>query len=306
MIKPTNKVVFKMLSIKNISKSYGNKKALKNISIDLNEGTCFGLIGPNGAGKSTLMKIIVGIIPSDEGMVDHENLKKDIGYVPQEICLEESVSALQNLTFFGRLYNLKGKALQIRAEEVLSYIGLTERKKDKVKTFSGGMKRRLNIGCALMNEPQIIIMDEPTVGIDPQSRNYILNMVDRMKKENRTIIYSTHYMEEAEKICDEVAFIDKGKIIQQNTMEELLQNHAVPAIYFKFKENHTKVKELDSFGTIQAYKNGYILSTNNPMQTMEELLQISNEKSFIFEHFELMQPRLEDVFFKLTGTELRA
>lgn len=295
-----------MLSIKDISKSYGTKEVLKDISINLKEGSCFGLIGPNGAGKSTLMKIIVGIIISDDGIINANNLKKEVGYVPQEICLVENVTALQNLIFFGRLYNLKGKALQKRAEEVLTYIGLTERKKDKVKTFSGGMKRRLNIGCALMNEPRLVIMDEPTVGIDPQSRNYILKMVERMKQENRTIIYSTHYIEEAEKICDEVAFIDKGKIIHQNTMEELLRNHAVPAIYFKLKGSHSKMTDHELLGNIQAYKNGFVLTTKNPMQTMDKMLQISKENSFVFEHFELMQPRLEDIFFKLTGTDLRA
>lgn len=295
-----------MLSIKDISKSYGTKEVLKDISINLKEGSCFGLIGPNGAGKSTLMKIIVGIIKSDDGIINANHLKKEVGYVPQEICLEENVTALQNLIFFGRLYNLKGKVLQKRAEEVLTYIGLTERKKDKVKTFSGGMKRRLNIGCALMNEPRLVIMDEPTVGIDPQSRNYILKMVERMKQENRTIIYSTHYIEEAEKICDEVAFIDKGKIIHQNTMEELLRNHAVPAIYFKLKGSHSKMTDHELLGNIQAYKNGFVLPTKNPMQTMDKMLQISKENSFVFEHFELMQPRLEDIFFKLTGTDLRA
>lgn len=295
-----------MLSIKDISKSYGTKEVLKDISINLKEGSCFGLIGPNGAGKSTLMKIIVGIIKSDDGIINANHLKKEVGYVPQEICLVENVTALQNLIFFGRLYNLKGKALQKRAEEVLTYIGLTERKKDKVKTFSGGMKRRLNIGCALMNEPRLVIMDEPTVGIDPQSRNYILKMVERMKQENRTIIYSTHYIEEAEKICDEVAFIDKGKIIHQNTMEELLRNHAVPAIYFKLKGSHSKMTDHELLGNIQAYKNGFVLPTKNPMQTMDKMLQISKENSFVFEHFELMQPRLEDIFFKLTGTDLRA
>ena len=295
-----------MLSITDISKWYGTKEVLKDISINLKEGSCFGLIGPNGAGKSTLMKIIVGIIISDDGIINANNLKKEVGYVPQEICLVENVTALQNLIFFGRLYNLKGKALQKRAEEVLTYIGLTERKKDKVKTFSGGMKRRLNIGCALMNEPRLVIMDEPTVGIDPQSRNYILKMVERMKQENRTIIYSTHYIEEAEKICDEVAFIDKGKIIHQNTMEELLRNHAVPAIYFKLKGSHSKMTDHELLGNIQAYKNGFVLTTKNPMQTMDKMLQISKENSFVFEHFELMQPRLEDIFFKLTGTDLRA
>ncbi|MEI3606890.1 ABC transporter ATP-binding protein [Pseudogracilibacillus sp. SE30717A] len=295
-----------MLSIKHLRKSYGATNALKNISIDFNEGSCFGLIGPNGAGKSTLMKILVGIIERDEGIIKSKHTKKEIGYVPQELCLEENVSALQNLLFFGKLYHLKGTALKKRAEEVLDSVGLTERKKDKVKTFSGGMKRRLNIGCALMNNPRLIIMDEPTVGIDPQSRQFILKMVEQMKKENRTIIYSTHYIEEAEKVCDEVAFIDKGEIVQQDSIEDLLRNHAIPSIYFKLQEPYEKQLDIHTFGDVEAYKNGYMLSTKNPMLTMENMLQISKEKKVIFEHFELMQPRLEDVFFKITGTELRA
>lgn len=160
MIKPSNKVVLMLLEIENITKKFGAKAVLEDVSLNLKEGSCFGLIGPNGAGKSTLMKIIVGIIHSDKGVIHPKIQKEDIGYVPQEICLEENASAIQNLTLFGSLYHLKGKALQIRAEEVLSYIGLTEHKKDQVNTFSGGMKRRLNIGCALMNRPRIIIMED--------------------------------------------------------------------------------------------------------------------------------------------------
>lgn len=311
MMKTSKKVVFIMLSIQNISKKFGSKIAVKNISLDLKEGKCFGLVGPNGAGKSTLIKIIVGIIHQYEGTVQFDaDLSKDwkqqVGYVPQEICLEENVSALQNLYFFGKIYNLKAKVLHDRAEKVLSYIGLTDRKKDKVKTFSGGMKRRLNIGCALMNEPRLIIMDEPTVGIDPQSRQYILNMIAQMKKENRTIIYSSHYMEEVEKICDEVAFIDYGVIIEQNKIATILQNHGIPAVFFTSKDNDTIIKEVQSFGTVTPNKNGYTLTTRNPMNAMEKILQICKKHSLVLDQFEFVQPKLEDVFFTLTGSELRA
>jgi len=302
-------VVVILLAIKNISKNFGATTALKNISLDLKEGSCFGLVGPNGAGKSTLLKIIVGIIADHKGVIEFEgklSSKQNIGYVPQEISLEENVSALQNLYFFGELYGLKGKVLQTRADEVLSYIGLTERKKDKVKTFSGGMKRRLNIGCALMNEPQLIIMDEPTVGIDPQSRNYILDMIKQMKEENRTIIYSSHYIEEVERICDDVAFIDQGNIIEHNRIENIVRKHAAPAVFFACKNKDQLAKKIESFGTVKQQNNGYILTTPNPMQAMERLLQISRENNIILDHFQLMQPRLEDVFFSLTGSELRA
>jgi len=216
------------------------------------------------------------------------------------------VSAMQNLYFFGELYGLKRKVLHARANEVLSYIGLFERKKDKVKTFSGGMKRRLNIGCALMNEPQLIIMDEPTVGIDPQSRNYILSMIEQMKEENRTIIYSSHYIEEVEKICDDVAFIDKGNIIEHNQIKNIVRKHAEPAVFFACKNKDQLAKEIQSLGAVKRQNNGYMLTTQNPMQAMERILQISREKSIVLDQFELMQPRLEDVFFSLTGSELRA
>ncbi|NBJ69526.1 MULTISPECIES: ABC transporter ATP-binding protein [Clostridia] len=301
-----------MLVINNVSKKYGKTTALNDISLKLNKGACLGLVGPNGAGKSTLLKIIVHIVQAYEGKIiftgtSNTDQKRTIGYVPQDICLEENVSAIQNLYFFGRIYQLRGKALQKQAEKVLRYVGLSERKKDKVKTFSGGMKRRLNIGCALMHEPQFIIMDEPTVGIDPQSRHYILDMIKQMKEENRTIIYSSHYIEEVNKICDEVAFIDQGKLIEHDTIHRLIEKHAVPAIFFACPNSESLLKDLHQLSDhIQPYKNGYKLTTAHPMRTMEELLGICREKKLALKQFELIYPTLEDIFFKLTGTELRA
>src|SRR5690625_1062195 len=175
------------------------------------------------------MKIIATVIQDYEGDVSFhsekhgQQIKTTLGYIPQEICLEQTVSALQNLYYFGKIYGLKGKQLKQRAEEVLSHIGLSERGNVKVLTFSGGMKRRLNIGCALMNDPNIIIMDEPTVGIDPQSRRYIFDMITQLKQSGCTIIYASHYMEEVEQLCDEVAFIDHGKIVESGTINHLLQ-----------------------------------------------------------------------------------
>ncbi|WP_236017032.1 ABC transporter ATP-binding protein [Siminovitchia thermophila] len=300
-----------MLAINNVSKHYGKIKALHKISLNLNKGTCLGLVGPNGAGKSTLLKIIVHIVQDYEGKVTftsaaNTDQKRTIGYVPQDICLEENVSALQNLYFFGRMYQLRGKALQQQAEKVLHYIGLSARKKDKVKTFSGGMKRRLNIGCALMNEPQFIIMDEPTVGIDPQSRRYILDMIQQMKTENRTIIYSSHYIEEVNKICDEVAFIDKGILIEHDTIDKLIEKYAVPALFFTCHHREKLLEDIQVSGDVAPYKNGYKITTANPMLTMEEVLRVCREKKVVLKQFELTHPTLEDIFFKLTGTELRA
>ena len=243
-----------MLTIKKTSKSYGKTQALKDVSLSIPQGSCYGLVGPNGAGKSTLMKIIATIIQDYDGEVSFHNgkqgsdIKSTLGYIPQEICLEQTVTAFQNLYYFGKIYGLKGKQLKQRAEEVLSYIGLSERGNEKVLTFSGGMKRRLNIGCALMNDPTVIIMDEPTVGIDPQSRRYIFDMITQLKQSGCTIIYASHYMEEVEQLCDEVAFIDHGKIAESGTIDHLLQKHAVPSIFIKGK--NPLPEDIEQFGMI--------------------------------------------------------
>src|SRR5690625_2617708 len=227
-----------MLKIDIITKSYGKTEALKGISLKITKGTCFGLVRPNGARKSTLLKILASIIQTYQGNVQltedqNSHFKEMIGYVPQEISLEQTLTAYNNLCFFGKLYGLKGKELKMRATEVLRDIGLAERGKDKVMHFSGGMKRRLNIGCALMHHPKLIIMDEPTVGIDPQTRRYIFEMIEQLIKKGSTIVYATHYMEEIEQLCHEVAFIDHGKIIEKGKTDELLQRYAIPSVFIK-------------------------------------------------------------------------
>lgn len=298
-----------MLTIQEISKQYKDTPALKQVSLTISKGSCYGLVGPNGAGKSTIMKIIATIIQDYDGKVLFNNQaldkhsKRMIGYVPQEICLEQTLSALQNLYFFGKIYGLKGKQLHKRAEEILSYIGLSDRGKDKVLTFSGGMKRRLNIGCALMNQPTTIIMDEPTVGIDPQSRRYIFDMIDQLKQSGCTIIYASHYMEEVEQLCDEVAFIDQGKIVEKGKVDTLLQKHAVPSIFIKGK--HCLPDDINQFGTIAAKNGGSLFTTKKPLMIMEKILQYCRENDRHLERLELVQPRLEDVFFSLTGNQLR-
>ncbi len=296
-----------MLKLTGITKTYGTNLALDDVTLTLQQGSCFGLIGPNGAGKSTLIKIIAGIIKQDVGTLDFEGTpygKERIGYVPQEICLEESVSAIKNLCFFGSFYRLKGKQLQERAEEVLNYIGLSNRKRDLVKTFSGGMKRRLNIGCAMMHGPDILMMDEPTVGIDPQSRKQIMQLIEKMRNEGRTIIYSTHYLEEAEKLCDEVVLINKGKIIIQAPIHELLREHTLPGIFFSF-DHTTDVTALKPFGKTQSYKTGHVLQTKNTMHALETLLQICRDQETMLQELEFIKPTLEDVFFKFADEEKR-
>lgn len=298
-----------MITIEKVRKTYGDNMALKEVNIEMKQGSCFGLVGPNGAGKSTLMKILASIIQPDGGKISIENERmtsdhrKQMGYIPQEICLEQQVTAEQNLRFFGQLYGLKGKALQKRTEEVLCEIGLDKNGKEKVDTFSGGMKRRLNIGCAFMHRPRIIMMDEPTVGIDPQSRRYIFQMIESLKADGCTIIYASHYMEEVERLCDEMAFIDHGQVIDQGKMSSLMDRYAEAAVFVKGdKFNPTQLTDLPPF----AKRNeGYQFTTNNALQIMEKIINHCQENEISLERLELVKPSLEDVFFELTGNHLR-
>ncbi|MFO8068831.1 MAG: ATP-binding cassette domain-containing protein, partial [Alkalibacterium sp.] len=220
-----------MLETRELTKKFKEHVAVKNVSLDLNEGESVGLLGPNGAGKSTTISMMSTLLPPTSGEVhfkgkdalkNPQELRQVLGVVPQEIALYEELSAYENMKFFGRIYGLKGEKLEQRIEEVLELIGLTERSKDRVETYSGGMKRRINIGVTLLHEPEVLIMDEPTVGIDPQSRNYILDMIRKLNREkNMTILYTSHYMEEVEKLCDRVYIMDHGEIIASGTNQEL-------------------------------------------------------------------------------------
>ncbi|WP_164214477.1 ABC transporter ATP-binding protein [Virgibacillus sp. YIM 98842] len=297
-----------MLTIRNVTKHYDSIEAVKDVSISIPEGVCYGLVGPNGAGKSTLIKMIATIIRDYKGSIQfnekklNSTLKNKLGYVPQDIILEEEINAIGNLNLFGRIYGLKGSQLELRTREVLELIGLRDRGKDKVITFSGGMKRRLNIGCAIMHNPDLIIMDEPTVGIDPQSRKYIFQMIEELKSAGCTIIYASHYMEEVEKLCDYVAFLDRGQIVENGAVGKLLQQYAVPSIYIKGNISQDK---LEQYGTVSAKKDGFLLYTKEPLAAMGKIIAYCQENSVDVERLELVRPRLEDVFFKLTGSNLR-
>lgn len=292
-----------MLKVHQVEKFYGKKQVLSDVTLSIPEGVCFGLVGPNGAGKTTLLKIISSIICDYAGEVQFTNPHVRIGYVPQEIAFEETLTAWDNLSFFGKLYGLSGKKLKIRIDEVLTAIGLENWAKDKVMTFSGGMKRRLNIGCALLHWPKLLIMDEPTVGIDPQSRQYIFEMIHRLKKEGCTIIYASHYMEEIEHLCDAAAFMDHGEIVETGTLSEIMEEHAAPAIFIKGDE--CLPNDIKSIGSVEQREGGYLVSTARPLDAMEKVLNFCKEKGSSLERLELVKPRLDDVFFALTGKQLR-
>ena len=292
-----------MIHIKNVSKVYGKIHALQNIQLSIPSGVCYGLVGPNGAGKSTLMKILAGIVKDYEGSVKFSSSNStSLGYVPQDICLEETLSAISNITFYGKIYGLKGEKLAARVQTILKEIELEERAKSKVKTFSGGMKRRLNIGCALVHEPSIVIMDEPTVGVDPQSRNHIFELIRTLKKQGKTIIYASHYMEEIETLCDYVAFIDNGKLVEQGSVTELLNRYAQPAVFVK---GEIPQAWLGPENMIQPKDGGWLLTTPNPLKTLSSLAARCEKQNIIPNQLSLMQPRLEEVFFSITGTTLR-
>jgi ABC-2 type transport system ATP-binding protein len=221
-----------MISVRAVSKHFKNIKALDKVSFKIQKGEIFGILGPNGAGKSTLVNILNTLIRPDEGEViidgintrdDGKTIKLIMGVVPQEIALYEELSAYENMMFWGGLYDIPKQELKKNVHKTLEIVDLTSRKDDRIKTFSGGMKRRINIACSLLHNPKILVMDEPTVGVDPQNRNHIFEVIERLNKEGMTIIYTTHYMEEAERFCDNISIIDEGRIIAQGTMKELRQ-----------------------------------------------------------------------------------
>lgn len=219
-----------ILKTTNLTKKYNNRTVVDNLNLEIRRGEVFGLLGPNGAGKSTAMNMICQIVRPTAGEIsllgkDPRKQKKEVihkvGYIPQELAIHGNLKAWENVELFTSLYGIKGKNLKKAVEESLEYVGLWERKQDFAKNFSGGMKRRLNIACAIGHNPELLIFDEPTVGIDPQSRNFILDKIKESNKRGATVIYTSHYMEEVEAICTRIAIMDNGKMIACGTAEEL-------------------------------------------------------------------------------------
>src|SRR4051794_38686684 len=216
-----------MLEVRGLHKRYGELVAVQEVSFDARPGQMVGLLGPNGAGKTTTVSMIAGLLPPDSGEVRIEGsvvrgetdpIKRRIGLVPQDLALHDELPAVENLTLFGSLYGLTGSRLRAAIGRALEVVGLADRAKDRVGTFSGGMKRRLNLAAALLHDPQILLLDEPTVGVDPQSRNAIFSNLEDLKAQGKTLVYTTHYMEEAERLCDRIIIVDHGKVIANDTL----------------------------------------------------------------------------------------
>ncbi len=311
------------VEITNLTKIFktktNNKKeiiALNNISLTIEDGIFFGLLGPNGAGKSTLMNCLIGYLQPDSGKIilNGKNINKlnlsyrnYIGYVPQEIALYNELSAIQNLKIFGSMFDLKKSILNERINDVLKLVQLEERKKDLVKNFSGGMKRRLNIAVSILHNPKIILCDEPTVGVDPQSRNAIFDMLRELNKQGKTIIYTTHYMEEAERLCNKLAIIDNGKIIANGTLTDLIslldQNETIKIR--KAPASDEKISEIKSLVDLRETDFYYEIIPNNSFSSTSQLLKELENLNLPSHLLELSRASLEDVFLKLTGRRLR-
>lgn len=308
-----------MIRLKSVSKSYGNIVSLDDISLDIRKGEIFGLLGPNGAGKSTIVNILNTLIGPDSGeiYIDGVSLyaapdqcKMIMGIVPQEIALYENLTAIENLLFWGGLYKVHASKLKKNASEILELIGLSGRKNDRIRTFSGGMKRRINIACSLLHKPRILVMDEPTSGVDPQNRNHIYDIIENLNREGITIIYTTHYMDEAERLCDTIAIIDHGTIRAQGSIQELREiSGAMAIITLKLSYLNDKITNYLS----QSLSSAVIDSSLNTVKV--ECNNVSNEISGILKHIQLagaeiksidtQDADLESIFLKLTGKRLR-
>lgn len=295
-----------MIKIKSVRKSFGAVNAVDGVSFEVNGQETFGLLGPNGAGKTTTISMIIGILKPDGGsvMIDGASdpraaeTRRRIGIAPQSLSLYANLTAQENLVFFGRLYGLRAATLRERVDWALDFAGLTDRRRHRVKTFSGGMQRRLNLAVALVHDPQIILLDEPTVGVDPQSRNHIFNSIEQLKSEGRTILYTTHYMHEAQRLCDRVAIMDNGQILDQDTVGALIDRHGGRSTV-KAELRHAPENADVLPGTLD----GLALRFESD-EPLEEIGRLS-AAGVAFETLEVARPDLETVFLTLTGRSLR-
>jgi ABC-2 type transport system ATP-binding protein len=302
-----------------LSKNFGDLQAVKEVSFVVEKGEVFSLLGPNGAGKSTTISMLSCLQTPSSGdakimghsiINDQQGVKASIGVVPQDIALYEDLSARENLVFWGRMYGLSGNLLKQRVNEVLLLIGLSDRQKERVGKYSGGMKRRVNIGVALLHKPDVIIMDEPTVGIDPQSRRHILDGVKALNAEGITVLYTTHYMEEAQELSKHIAIMDMGELITLGTHDELVQIVGEQdKIDLVLSDPAEPV--LDQWRTIKGVNNvkseneHVSILANDSNAILPQVFEIANAQGVRITSVEILEPNLETVFLHLTGRGLR-
>lgn len=308
-----------LIEIKDLTKKFGEMVAVNNVSLDINEGEVYGLLGPNGAGKSTLISMITTLLVPESGDIKMNGYdlkkqqiqaKKLLGLVPQEIALYPTLTAKENLLFWGRMYGLGGKLLKDRVDEALEIAGLKDRAKERIEKYSGGMKRRINIAAALLHRPKVLIMDEPTVGIDPQSRNHILETVLKLNKEGMTVIYTTHYMEEVEFLCSRIAIMDHGKVIAIGTKEELrklIGDMDVINIDASNIDNRISdmLKDIKGVDSIQLEESSLRIISEDADTVLAKVISILDAGKCKIHSLNVAQTNLESVFLHLTGRALR-
>jgi len=307
------------IEVKNLKKSFGDLQAVQDASFNADSGEVLSLLGPNGAGKSTTISMISGLLAptaGDASIMGHsvtkepEAAKKSLGVVPQDIALYPDLSARENLVFWGKMYNLRGTALKSRVDEVLEIIGLADRQKDHVGKFSGGMKRRVNIGAALLHKPDVIIMDEPTVGIDPQSRRHILDNVKELNQQGMTVLYTTHYMEEAAELSNHIAIMDMGKVIAYGTHDELIkmvgeQTRMDITINAEGEKVLSAWKATEGVSRIDTLDGTLTVLVDDSNRVLPRLFDAASKVDVRITSVDIQEPNLETVFLHLTGRALR-
>jgi len=307
------------IQVTNLHRAFGEIKAVQGVSFDVQSGEIFGLLGPNGAGKTTTISMLATLLRPDEGdaFVMGHSIRRDpmavksvLGMVPQEIALYEDLSARENLTFWGKMYGLRGAGLRQRVNEVLELIGLSDRANGRVGTFSGGMKRRVNIGVALLHKPEVIYMDEPTAGIDPQSRRNILDSVVTLKNQGMTVLYTTHYMEEAQELCNHIAIMDHGRVMACGTHEELVRLVGEQT-RIDLTLNVEAGRVLEAWRAVEGVsrvstENGQItVLVEDSNAVLPRLFEAATRLSTRITSVDIREPNLEAVFLHLTGRALR-
>ncbi|MDQ0158203.1 ABC transporter ATP-binding protein [Alkalibacillus salilacus] len=308
-----------MLETVQLSKQFKGKTVVDEVDLYLDQGESVGLLGPNGAGKSTTISMISSLLKPTSGDVtlnqqsiikNPAELRAVLGVVPQDIALYQELSAYENLKFFGRIYGVPKQQLESRIQETLEIVGIKERQQGLIKTFSGGMKRRVNIATALLHNPKILILDEPTVGIDPQSRHYILEMVRQLNQQGTTVLYTSHYMGEVEQLCDRVYIMDHGQVIAKGTKAELLSilsnedtiNVQLDRIDDEFLSS---ARAIDGVRKVEVSGNSIHIIAKQERQIVSQLVKISDQFDVQIKNFQMETPSLENVFLHLTGRTLR-
>jgi ABC-2 type transport system ATP-binding protein len=295
-----------MIEVRDLRKSYGSLVAVDGVTFEIRRGETFGLLGPNGAGKTTTIHLILGVLTPDSGSVSvnggtdptRADIRRQIGFAPQAQALYPELTGEENLAFFARLFGLSGTGLAERVRWALEFAGLTDRRRDAVKNYSGGMQRRLNLAVAVVHDPPVLLLDEPTVGVDPQSRNHIFESIEALKRLGRTIVYTTHYMEEAQRLCDRVAILDRGRVLALDTVDGLIERHG----------GHSVVRaELEQAPADPSGLPGRLEGTTLVIDTSRPLEEVARlaQAGITLTALRVDRPNLETVFLELTGRSLR-